>query len=98
MGFLEGTLLSEESYFGSELLESGPGWSALQSAKHAGKRDKPAETFPVEGIGCIPVTRGHKESFGDCAGCIEYILVTRWHGERKRSKKRVCRCDERVGN
>ena len=28
---------------------------------------------------------------------IEYILVTRWHGGRKRSKKRVCRCDERVG-
>ena len=43
-----------------------------------------SETLPAEGIGYIPVTRGHREGFGDYTPCaIEYILVTRWRGGKK---------------
>ena len=33
------------------------------------KRKRSSETLPAEGIGYIPVTRGHREGFGDCAMC-----------------------------
>ena len=36
---------------------------------HAGRKVRSSETLPAEGIGCIPVTRGHREGFGDCAEC-----------------------------
>ena len=36
--------------------------------KRMQEEGKPSETLPAEGMGCIPVTRGHRESFGDCGG------------------------------
>ena len=30
---------------------------------------EPAETLPADGIGYIPVVRGHREGFSDCAEC-----------------------------
>ena len=46
----------------------------------------------------IPVTRGHREGFGDCAIAIEYILVTRWRGGKKGGQNRICACDTKGGN
>ena len=33
------------------------------------ERKRSSETLPAEGIGYIPVTRGHREGIGDCAMC-----------------------------
>ena len=33
------------------------------------EKKRSSETLPAEGIGYIPVTRGHREGFGDCAMC-----------------------------
>ena len=62
------------------------------------KKKRSSETLPAEGIGYIPVTRGHREGFGDCAIAIEYILVTRWRGGKKGGQNRICACDTKGGN
>ena len=59
------------------------------------RKGKPAKTLPADGIGYIPVARGHREGFSDCDSAIEHILVTRWLGGERRRKRvmymRTCR-------
>ena len=47
------------------------------------------ETLPAEGIGCIPVARGHREGFGDSAMChvLRFYVFGGGHG----SLLRPCR-------
>ena len=47
------------------------------------EKGKPAETLPAEGIGCIPVARGHREGSGDCAEC-HWVWLG---GEGRRNRK-----------
>ena len=55
---------------------------------HAGKKGKPAETLPAEGIGYIPVASVTVPS------AIEYILVTRWLGGEGRGNRKGYVSDE----
>ena len=57
------------------------------------KKERSSETLPAEGIGYIPVTRGHREGSVNAPCAIEYILVTRWRGGKKGGQNRVCACD-----
>ena len=42
----------------------------LHAAQEAERRKgEPAETLPADGIGYIPVARGHREGSSDCAEC-----------------------------
>ena len=62
------------------------------------EKRRSSETLPGEGIGYIPVTRGHREVSMTAPCAIEYILVTRWRGGKKRGQNRVCACDTRGGS
>ena len=62
------------------------------------KRKRSSKTLPAEGIGYIPVTRGHREGSVTAPCAIEYILVTRWRRGKKGGQNRVCACDTKGGS